>query len=403
LIGSGVAVGVAVAAANALNAVFQFALARILEPSEYSLLAALFTVVLIAQVPTIAFQASVAREVATGLAAGDRRGASLALGDTLLTAFRWTLALLVLSAVALGPLAAAIGLHRSLPVVATSATIALGLAVPITWGGLQGLGLFRALSVAQIVFAGTRLAAGLVIGLAGGATTAVLFGVAGATAFTVVASLLPLRGLLSESPGRGRRRLATLPNGAAALALTALTALTTADLLAAKLAFPRHLAGLYAAGSVGARALLLVPIGVTTVLFPRVATLGDEERERRHLLAGLAAVAIASVPATALLWGLAGPLLDLTFGTKYHAAHAWLGPLSLAMALYALVYVYLFHFLSLGRSRFALALVGLLGAQLVLFSVLHARPAELIGVQIGMGAATLAASELWYLRGVRRR
>ena len=38
--------------------------------------------------------------------------------------------------------------------------------------------------------------------------------------------------------------------------------------------------------SVGARVLLLVPIGVTTVLFPRVAVLRDRSRERRHLLAG---------------------------------------------------------------------------------------------------------------------
>ena len=392
------------AAANALNAIFQFALARILEPAEYSLLAALFTVVLIAAVPTIAFQASVAREVANGLADGDRRAAALALRDTLFASLRWTAGLLALTALALGPLAAALGLDRSLPVVATSAAIALALPVPIAWGGLQGAGRFLALSIAQIVFAGTRLGAGLAIGLAGGETTEVMFGVAAATGLTVAASLVPLRGLLAEGRAaeRARRRLATLPNGAAAVALTTLTALTMSDLLVAKLAFPSRLAGSYAAGSVGARVLLLVPIGVTTVLFPRVATLRDEASERRHLLAGVAVVALVSVPATALLWALAGPLLDLTFGMKYHAAHAWLGPLALAMALYALVYVYLFHFLSLARSRFALALVGLLALQIVLFAFLHGRPAELIGVQIGVGAATLAASEAWYLLRHRR-
>jgi O-antigen/teichoic acid export membrane protein len=355
--------------------------------------------VLIAAVPTIAFQASVAREVANGLADRDERAAALALRDTLSASLRWAGGVLALTALALGPLAATVGLDRSLPVVGTSAAIALGLPVPIAWGGLQGAGRFLALSAAQVVFAGGRLAAGVAIGLAGGQTTEVMFGIAAATALTVAASLVPLRGLLAAAGHEPRRRrLATVPNGAAAVALTALTALTTLDLLVAKLAFPSHLAGAYAAGSVGARVLLLVPIGVTTVLFPRVATLRDEGRERRHLLAGLGAVALVSVPTTAFLWALAGPLLDLSFGSKYHAAHAWLGPLSLAMAFYALVYVYLFHFLSLGRSCFALALVTLLGLQVVLFAVLHGRPAELIGVQLGMGAATLAASELWYLR-----
>jgi O-antigen/teichoic acid export membrane protein len=400
LIGSGVAVGTAVVAANGFNAVFQLALARILEPSEYSLLAALFTIVLIAAVPTIAFQASVAREVAGHLAEGNRDAAAAALGGTLRASLVWTGGLLALTLLAFGPLAAAIGLHRSLPVIATSATIALALGIPIVWGGLQGSGRFLALSVAQIVFAGARLTAGLGVGLAGGQATAVMGAVAAATALAVGLSLVPLRPLLGGVRGvaHASRRLATLPNGAAAVALTALTALTMADLLVAKLAFPGHLAGAYAAGSVGARVLLLVPVGVTTVLFPRVATLADPRNERRHLLAGLLAVGLVSAPLVALLWALAGPLIDLTFGSKYHAATPWLGPLSLAMALYALVYVYLFHFLSLGRSRFALALAGLLGAQLLLFGLLHGRPAELIGIQLGLGAATLAASELWYLR-----
>ena len=73
-----------------------------------------------------------------------------------------------------------------------------------------------------------------------------------------------------------------------------MTALATSDLLVAKLAFPSGQAGDYAAASVGARVLLLIPIAVTTVLFPRVATLRDRRRERTHLLAGLLAVGITA-------------------------------------------------------------------------------------------------------------
>ena len=64
---------------------------------------------------------------------------------------------------------------------------------------------------------------------------------------------------------------------------------------------------------------------------------------------------------------------------------------------YALATVYLYHFLSLGRSRFAIVLTGILGAQLVIFAALHASPRELIGVQIGVSAATLVACEAWHL------
>jgi O-antigen/teichoic acid export membrane protein len=142
---------------------------------------------------------------------------------------------------------------------------------------------------------------------------------------------------------------------------------------------------------------LLVPIAATTVLFPRVATLDDRARETRHLAAGLAVVAAASALATALAWAFAEPIIDLLFGSEYAAAESWLGPLCLAMALYGLAVVFLYHFLALGRARIAGVLVLLLGAQTVAYAVFHAEPADLIGVQIAFGAAAVVACEAWYL------
>jgi O-antigen/teichoic acid export membrane protein len=399
LVGSGLVLALAVGLANALNAVFQFGLARVLDRGEYSLLAALFAVVLIGAVPPLAFQATTARSVASSLDAGNDTGAAVYLRGTLRSVLVWTAVLLAITAV-LAPVGATLGLVANpLAIAATAATIAIALVIPVVWGGLQGAGLFRELSWATLLFAGTRLAAGLAIGIAGGSVGAIMLGVAAATALTAVLSLLPLRGLLGRVGGAPlpRRRLATIPNAAAAVGLTTLTALATMDLLVAKLSFTGETAGDYAAASVGARVLLLIPIAVTTVLFPRVATLRDPRRERTHLLAGLLAVGVTAAIATAFLWTFATPLIDVTFGSKYEDAAAWLGPLGVAMGLYALATVYLYHFLSLGRSRFALVLVGILVAQLAIFVALHATPNELIGVQIVVSAATLVACELWHV------
>src|SRR5262249_30831535 len=68
LVGAGLMLAVAVGLANGLNAVFQIALARILDPDEYSLLAALVAVILVGAVPPLAFQATTARRVARSLA-----------------------------------------------------------------------------------------------------------------------------------------------------------------------------------------------------------------------------------------------------------------------------------------------------------------------------------------------
>ena len=396
LLGPGLFVGVAVVVANALNAVFQIALARILDPAEYSLLVALVVITLIAAVPPLAFQASVAREVAVALSEERPGVAGAAIRDTVRGLVPWALGILVLGALAY-PLLAATGRGDAGATFATAATISAALVIPAVWGGLQGARLFVVLGIAHLTFAATRLGAGLGIGLAGGAAAAVMGGVAGATAVTLVLTLLPLRELWHAAARSGARRLATLPNAAAATGLTLLTALASVDVLVAKLAFPPATAGAYGVASVGARVLLLLPIGVTTVLFPRVATLRDRARERRHLLAGLAVVAALGAVATAIIWLLADPIVSRIFGEKYAAAVPWLGPLSLAMALYALATVYIYHFLSLARARFALVLCGVFALQLLLFGLLHSRPAELVGVQLGVSALTLAAAEAWYL------
>jgi O-antigen/teichoic acid export membrane protein len=396
LLGPGLFVGVAVVVANALNAVFQIALARILEPEEYSLLVALVVVTLIAAVPPLAFQASVAREVAVALADERPGDAGAALRDTVRGLIPWALGILGLGALAY-PLLDAVGRGGAGATLATAATISAALVIPAVWGGLQGARLFVVLGVAHLTFAVTRLAAGVGIGVAGGGAAAVMGGVAGATAVTLAVTLLPLRDLWHAAVRSGARRLATLPNAAAATGLTLLTALASVDVLVAKLAFSPATAGAYGVASVGARVLLLLPIGVTTVLFPRVAILRDRKSERRHLLAGLAVVAALGAVATAVLWVLADPIIRGIFGDEYAAAVPWLGPLSLAMALYALATVYMYHFLSLARARFALVLVGVFVFQLVLFGFLHARPAELVGVQIGIATLTLAAAEAWYL------
>src|SRR6185503_16887929 len=91
LLGSGLFIGVATFAANGLNALFQIALARVLSPAEYSVLVALVVITLIAAVPPLAFQASVAREVALELEGGRRDRAGAALRDTVRGLSLWAL------------------------------------------------------------------------------------------------------------------------------------------------------------------------------------------------------------------------------------------------------------------------------------------------------------------------
>jgi O-antigen/teichoic acid export membrane protein len=374
----------------------------LLLPGEYSSVAALIAVTMVAAIPPVALETSLAREVALDLADGRATAAGAAFRDTLRVLRAWIAGGLVVSVVAWAVVRVG-GDGPSTAVLATGVTIATALALPVAWGTLQGSGRFAALGLAQICFAGMRLVAGLVIAAAGGGAAAVMVGVALATLVTLVVSLLPLRGLWNAASAvvPKRRRIATRSNATTATGLTALTALGSADLVVARLAFEGTEAGAYAAAAIAARVLLLVPIGVTTVLFPHVAALRDPGRERQHLLAGLAVVAAAGAVAVAVLWRFAGPIVELVFGSDYSAAAQWLGPLALAMALFGLAWNYLLHFLSVGQAGFSIVLAGLFALQLGAFAAFHAEPSQLVAVQLATAALTLASAELWHL-GRRR-
>ena len=95
------------------------------------------------------------------------------------------------------------------------------------------------------------------------------------------------------------------------------------------------------------------------------------------------------------------PLLEIGFGSDYTGAASFMGSLGVAMMIYALVEVYAFHFLALGRLSYAAILGVGLALQVALFAVLHSTPGDLIAVQIITASVLLVLSEI-FDRGHRR-
>ncbi len=394
---SGVSFGAAIVGANVLNALFQVGLARILHPGDYSLLVTLFAAILVLGVPAVAVQTAVARDVAALLQRGDEAGAGAALLAAGVAVLRLSAVASVAGVAVLLPLSYALSIQHPLPLVGTALAAVFALELAVVWGGLQGARRFGQLSLGQLANVTLKVALGFLAGVLGAGVAGIMFGLAAAGAMTLVLFALPLRRLLAAAdwrPVRAAPVLGRYSRGVAAC-LTIFMALTTVDLLVARASFSPRIAGAYAAASVAARALLLVPTAVTTVLFPEVSTLADRVRERRHLLGGLATTAALGGAVVLLFAVFPRPLLDATFGHDYARAAHWLAPLGVAMTLYALVDVYLFHFLALGRIRYAFVAAPVLLAQAAVYGLFHARPAQLIAIQIGAAAVLVVASELY--------
>lgn len=393
---AGARYGAMIGAASALNALFQVAAARVLDPPDYSVLATLLTVIAIANVPLLGAQAAVARSVAQRLAVRDEAGAGRILRDGAWFMLKVCAAATVPAVIAALVLVLALNVHNRLPLVAAAATIVVSLFLAIGWGGLQGASSFPALGGIQVVFAALKFALGVGAGAAGLGVAGLLAGVAASAACALGLVAARLRALWQAGATLARRRtsLAGGYTATASLALGAFTALTGVDVLVARASFSPRTAGAYAAASFGVRVLLLVPQTVTTVLFPRVSALGDPVRERRHLLGGVASVAAAGAVGIVLCAVAPHTLLDLTFGRRYGAAAPWLAPLALAMTGHAVGLVYLYHFLAVGRRRVGILFAGALGLQVALYAALHARPYDLVGVQVASALALVVACEL---------
>jgi len=395
LIRSGTIVGAAVIVANLLNAAFQFVMARLLEPAEYSLLATMFAVIVMITVPITGLQVAMAREVAGRL----QTGGLAAAGSAVRQAFRQLRGWMALVVLAFGlsayPLIVLFHIDRPLPFLATAMAVAVSLPLPLAFGALQGAERFGALSFVEPAYSALKLIAGIAVAALGFGASAVTFGVAGATVASIVVALVPLRAMLRASRDRPDHTLAPARvlggySVGAAVGLCAYAVHTSSDIIVARLSFDPTTAGEWAAAATAAKTVLLIPIAVTRVLFPRVAILRDRRREWSHAMAGLLAVAALGVVAATIMTVFGEPLVAVAFGSEYADAARWMGPLSFAMVLYALVQVYLFHFLALGYVRYSFVTAAFLALQLGLFALFHDEPRDLILVQV-IAASVLVA------------
>lgn len=388
LVMSGVVVGGAIALANVLTAITQLALARILHPADFSLVVTLFVVIAVASVPLGALQATIARTVAAERSIDGPSGAGRALRASARELLRLaTPAALVAIAIAV-PLGYWLHVQRVGPVILMGVTIAASVALTLVTGGLQGMQRFGVLSIGQVALALIKLAGAVGAARAGAGVAGVMGAIGGATVIVLALGFLPLLPAFRASHGPVHARtLATRYSAAAAAALMLFAVLTTLDVITARLALSPAASGQYAAASVAARALLLVPMTVTLVLFPQVVTLADRRRERRHLRAGLFVTgALVSVPVALLL--VAGRrIVELVFGHAYATAGSSVGLLSVAMALYALAYVDLFHSLAVNRTRYWRFAAGVLAGQIAGFAFFHDHPRDFVLVQLATAAA----------------
>lgn len=332
------AVGLAVGQllAYALNVVG----ARVLGPEGYGELGTLLGLVVLGNVVSLAVQAVTARRVSTGSPAP-------ALAGTAASAATAEVAL----ALVLVPVLAAVLDLGLIPLVAVAVAF-----LPLTltgWaiGAAQGQQRFAALSAQYALAAGLRIGGAL---LALVVTGDIAWTAAGMLAGTVAAwfAVRPLGRVPSPVTLRPDGDSAR-ETGRAALALLAMFALTSVDVLLARALQDPAQAGQYAAGAILTKIAFWLPHAVVVAAYPRLSA-GEPGALRRAVML-LVALGAAGVAGAVLL----GPsVVPVVLGDDYPVVATSAGVFVLAGVLQSLAYLVVYDRLATDDRRTAALVWG---------------------------------------------
>ncbi len=398
---SGVRSGAQLALASAVsivaNYVFLLAAGRILGSDDYGTLAALLGVLAVVLIPAGALQMAVSREISRRLASGDAEGAHTFTRAVLRLSAKATIPLVVVALALAVPLNDLLNIHSVGIVVLANTTLATALVSPVAIGVIQGSQRFRALAVMyvapvvlRLAFFGVLAAAGLRLG--GAVLASVLGGFAGtALAFWLIRDQL---GGTRASAWDRREFLRYL--GPVAIGLIGIALLTHIDLLIVKARFSGNDAGAYAAASAFARVGFFLPAMILTVLFPRTAARQARGEQTEDILGRSLLATAGFCGGLAVFYAATGVgLVTMSFGRDFAVGGRILAPFALAIGFFSLANVLVGYHLSRGETRYSWIVAGSVVVQVAILSVFPTDLHGIVWANVGIGAALVAAHELF--------
>ncbi|BCK59156.1 polysaccharide biosynthesis protein [Nocardia wallacei] len=394
--------------ANVAGYLLQLLAGRWLGVGGYSEFASLLAVQLLCAVPALALQNVVARELV--------RGAPVAA----VRALGWRCAAIVAALAAVLIPVVAVVLEVSW-VAAAGALAAAPMLVLLSGeqGVLQGGRRFRSLATVLGGAGIARVTPALVALALGGTAAVALWG----TALGLAAAAAGARraaGNMKALSRSGRTGSTTVPPGApddalgpdsggapvggvlpvlrAAQVQAALMALSSADLIVARIVLDDADAGRYAFGAIATKIAFWLPQAVGVVLYPRMAQPQHSARAVRDALGVLSAIGVVAVIGAAVC----APLAPLFAGQDYAPIENWLWLFALDGALLALLQGALLSAIAADRTApAALTWAGLAVEITIMLTLARSLPA-LIGTATAVAAATTAVIVTVVLRAARR-
>jgi O-antigen/teichoic acid export membrane protein len=269
----------------------------------------------------------------------------------------------------------------------------VSLVTPLNQGTLQGLQRFGWFATITLLSSFLRLVLAIGFVLMGLGVNGAILGIVVGTLLACLISFQPL-GKVLKGPRTPMGSLQSLwTYSILALAVTVGTVvLYSIDTVLAKHFLSARDAGLYAALATIGRTVLLISIGVTTVMFPRVVVLHERgEPHTRVVVQAMLGVLILSAAVEIVFYFVPSLMTKILFGQAFVAVAGQLAPYGMAMLLLAVSWVIISYFLALGNR--SVVLIIFLACALLTGLIIwhHAAIAQFVQAMIVTNAALLLA------------
>ena len=376
---------------NALNFFYHFAAARMLGPSEYGIVASLFSIIYIVSMGSTTIQNTVTKFTAKFKSRNEYGKISSLFSRAMKKFLIYSLIITVLWLL-ISPLIASFLKISVLNVLTLIPIIILCVLMPLNRGLLQGLQKFKPLGWNMITEGTIKFVLALVLMYFGlksnGAICAVSIGML--LAFILTFPSLNLKKAKKDhfdSKEIYKFSLITL------IALTLVTAIYSLDVFLVKHFFDAASAGHYAVLSLLGKIVFFGGTAIGLVMFPKITEAHEKNKKeaariyRKSMLFTL----IISSLITLVYFIFSNLIISIIFGKAYLDIALLLGWFGVFMTLLSLSYIAVLHKLAIGKKNF-IALIGIaVVLEIILISLFHESLMQIVTSLIGLNAVLLLA------------
>src|SRR3989344_2571542 len=275
-------------------------------------------------------------------------------------------------------------LHISItPLLIISPCVLILIVLPVNRGLLQGLQRFKGLSWNLVIEGMTKLFGATILILLGLSVYGAIIAIVLSYAIPFFAGFYPLKDIIKKKKKEFNINKVYSFSIPIFIALISLTLLYNVDIILIKHFFSEMETGYYVAASKLGLILFFATISISQVMFPKVSELHKKKENPIHLLKkSLLISLLIIIPAIIIFYSLPGLIVNILFGPQFSEAVPYVGPFSVIIGLFSLVYILTFYNLSINRKRFLYILVTFNLVQVGLITLFHSTIFQIINILI---------------------